>query len=401
MTQTSRQRLGLAAAAIALLALIAWWGSNASIGYRSQLRCCVFDPGTGGAQGLTLWARQLGFPTRPLEDPLWEAVGRQEFKQGNCFLTAGDGTWSPWDEELSQERWNAIHRWISRGNTLIVLTTAPSELPSVFRDDVLGSPLQSYRAPPGHWARNSEGGEEAWPLERSVTDEPQTSVVSLPDHQSLTVRADGPRWAKVGAHAVTAADGLGIVWLRQEIGAGAVYVLLDDFAWTNSGFDSAGNAEALAALLNRELHGGVLGFDEYRHGHGRVESFAGFLLALPGAGVFCLIAAALAAIYLAGRNVRFGRLLPFEVVERRSAREYVEAAAFLNQRARAAPLAVESIVRRIRSISRRRGTTNAELQELLPQGERFVASGARPANPAQACALVRQLVAQRKKLYGS
>src|SRR5580658_8776228 len=106
-------------------------------------------------------------------------------------------------------------------------------------------------------------------------------------------------------------------------------------------------------VLAREVQGGVFGFDEYRHGHGRVESFSTFLLRLPGAGNFCLIAAVLVGIYFFGRNVRFGPPELFVVPERRTAREYVEAAAFLNQRARAAPLAVESIVRRIRAISLR------------------------------------------------
>jgi hypothetical protein len=347
--------------------------------------------------GLTLWARQLGFHAQALEDPLWETVGRSEFRQGNCFLTAGDGSWSPWNEELSPERWSLIRRWISRGNVLIVVTTAPSSLPQVVLDDVLGSAAESGRT---HSTAKPGVEDEPLPFESSVAEDPQTSVVALPENQSLTVRADGPRWSKVHDREQTAADGRGIVWVRETIGSGAVYVLLDDFALTNSGFDAAGNAEALAALLKREVHGGVFGFDEYRHGHGRVESFSAFLLGLPGASAFCLIAAVLVLIYFAGRNVRFGRPLPFDAVERRSGREYVEAAAFLNQRARAAPLAVESIVRRIRSIDRRRGKTNSELQELLRQGERFIASGLRPANPSQATALVRKLVAQRKKLYG-
>jgi hypothetical protein len=145
----------------------------------------------------------------------------------------------------------------------------------------------------------------------------------------------------------------------------------------------------------------VFGFDEYRHGHGRVESFAVYLLRLPGANAFCLIAVSLAGIYLLGRNIRFGPPETFVLVERRSAREYVEAAAFLNQRARAAPLAVESIVRRLRAIALRRGRSNAEMEELLSQAERFAASGARPANPGEICGLARRLIAMRKKLYGS
>ena len=63
-------------------------------------------------------------------------------------------------------------------------------------------------------------------------------------------------------------------------------MLLDDFAWTNSGFDGEGNAEALAAILSRELRGGVFGFDEYRHGHGRANRLPFTCCGCPGQLLF-------------------------------------------------------------------------------------------------------------------
>jgi hypothetical protein len=393
MTRISRQKLWLPAILVALLVMVAWWGASASIGYESALRCCAFDPGTGGGLGLFHWGRQLGIPVQALQDPLWEAVATTSAREGNCFLTAGDGPWSPWGEELTQEQWTTIQHWIARGNALIVITTDPSALPKVFVDDL-------FRFDPNAVGPKTAPHEVSL-FQPSVAASPETSTAALPGHRSLTIRADGPRWGKGLKGGESAADGTGVVWHRESVGKGAVYVLLDDFAWTNSGFDSAGNADALAALLARELRGGVFGFDEYRHGHGRVESFAVYLLRLPGANAFCLIAVSLAGIYLLGRNIRFGPPETFVLVERRSAREYVEAAAFLNQRARAAPLAVESIVRRLRAIALRRGRSNAEMEELLSQAERFAASGARPANPGEICGLARRLIAMRKKLYGS
>jgi hypothetical protein len=109
----------------------------------------------------------------------------------------------------------------------------------------------------------------------------------------------------------------------------------------------------------------------------------------------------LVGLFLLGRNIRFGAPEPYVVVERRSAREYVEAAAFLNERARAAPLAVESIVRRLRSVGLKRGHLSAEMAELLQQADRVAASAERPAKPTEICALVRRMIALRKKLYGS
>ncbi len=401
MRSISRRKLWLAAAAVILVLLIAWWGGSASISYHSPLRCCVFDPGTGGGLGMVRWARQLGISARGLEDPLWEAVGRPEFGQGNCFLTAGDGPFSPWGEELTGEEWLPIRSWIARGNALVVMTTNPSSLPISMVDDVLGSKTNG-RPAAGAPSKNKPNPVDEIPfLQSSVPENPPVATVALTGGQSLTVRADGPRWPEKLERGETAADRKGVVWLRKEIGKGAIYILLDDFAWTNTGFDHPGNADALAAVLAREVRGGVFGFDEYRHGHGRVESFSTFLLTLPGAGAFCLIAAVLVGVYFFGRNVRFGPPEPFVVAERRTAREYVEAAAFLNQRARAAPLAMESIVRRIRAISLRRGHQHPELQELLREGERFVESGDRPANPATVCTLARKLIALRKKLYGT
>ncbi|HET6323927.1 MAG TPA: DUF4350 domain-containing protein [Planctomycetaceae bacterium] len=445
MTRNARRKLWVPLAALVLVGLIAWWGTSASVGYRSPLTCCTFDPETGGGLGLALWARQLGLPLRNLQDPLWEAVANVESREGNCFLTAGNGPWSPWHEDLTREQWTEIEHWLVRGNSLIVITTDPSTLPKVFVDDLFHSapPLaesaekvksrvealtekthsEKKRSGKSDNEQTSEPStrrdaeeEESLLFSHVVPPNPPTSLVSIPGQQSLTVRADGPRWTKISTPGESAADGKGVVWLRQPVGKGAVYVLLDDFAWTNAGFDGAGNADALAALLAKELREeptrrgavpgtekrrGVFGFDEYRHGHGRVESFAAYLLKLPGGSAFLLIAFLLAGVYFLGRNVRFGPPEPYVLVERRTAREYVEAAAFLNQRARAAPLAVESVVRRLRGLALRRGHSNTEMDELLRQAERFVASSARPAKPSEVCGLVRNLIALRKKLYGS
>jgi hypothetical protein len=160
MNRVSRQKLWLLAAAVGLVLVVALWGANASIGYRSQLRCCIFDPGTGGGLGLTLWAQQLGIPVRALKDPLWEAVGRTDAPAGNCFLTAGDGSWSPWEEDLSREQWIPIQRWIARGNALVVMTTNPWALPKVFVDDVFESSPVVHRRSTDHSALASIDEEE-------------------------------------------------------------------------------------------------------------------------------------------------------------------------------------------------------------------------------------------------
>ena len=98
---------------------------------------------------------------------------------------------------------------------------------------------------------------------------------------------------------------------RIPVGSGAVYVLLDEFAWTNTGLDQGDNARVLAEILGREIRGGALAFDEYRHGHGRAESFLAYLLNLPGSSAIMWLGVDLGASLLlwperpaqAGRSV--------------------------------------------------------------------------------------------------
>jgi hypothetical protein len=306
------------------------------------------------------------------------------------------------------ERWNAIARWIARGNTLIVITTNPSSLPPAFFQGVFGS-VPAAVAPISTRESTPRSGQSPWTADsarRSFRDsavpaEPKVEVLSLPNHQSLTVNAEGPRWLRIPEKFETAGDKRGTVWHRAPLGSGTVYVVLDDICWTNAGFDRGGNAAALTSVLQRELHGGVLGFDEYRHGHGRVESFAVYLTALPGATSFFWVAAVLAGLYLLGHNVRFGPAEEFHIVERRTSREYVEAVAYMNQRARAAPLAVEAVLRRLRYLAAQRGRSTPELQSAFLQAQAFARSDARPAKPSAACSLVRKLLRLREQLYGA
>ena len=73
---------------------------------------------------------------------------------------------------------------------------------------------------------------------------------------------------------------------RIPVGKGAVYLLLDEFAWTNAGLDAGDNARVLAEVLSGEIRGGVVALDEYRHGHGRSGSFFTYLVELPGSSAF-------------------------------------------------------------------------------------------------------------------
>ncbi len=195
-----------------------------------------------------------------------------QLRTGNCFLTAGDGSWSPWGEELAREEWAPLQNWIARGDALIVITNDPSTLPKILLNELwpadanggfkVGSaaPATVNGGVPDDSSHAKSRKESADEKDSSDEEEPEfgssavaaappTSTADLPGNQMLTVRADGPRWSKPPNQAESARDVNGVMWIRKSIGKGSLYVLLDDFAWTNSGFDADGNAKALAALL--------------------------------------------------------------------------------------------------------------------------------------------------------
>ena len=188
---------------------------------------------------------------------------------------------------------------------------------------------------------------------------------------------------------------------RIPVGQGAVYILLDDFAWTNAGLDHGDNARVLAEILGREIRGGVLAIDEYRHGHGRTESFLTYLMNLPGSSAFLELAVIWVLLSYYGRSVR---LKPVEVYverERRTAQEYIDAVAQLYERARAAPLVVEAVARRLRQLARTSAAHPAAVEALLQSAEDYTKTKERPASPLAAIDLVRKLIQLRKRIYGT
>ena len=151
-------------------------------------------------------------------------------------------------------------------------------------------------------------------------------------------------------------------------------------------------------ILGRELRGGVLAFDEYRHGHGRAESFLVYLLNLPGSSAFLWLGVIWALLYCYGRNVRLKPVEAYVEHERRTAQEYIDAVAQLYERARAAPLVVEAVARRLRQLSRsRRRNARRRSTALLQTAEDYVKKEERPASPTAAIDLVKQLIQLRKK----
>jgi hypothetical protein len=391
---------------------LAFVGSRLRDSYRTPLTGCARDDGTGGASGVFRWADQIGIPVRLLDVPIWEASQSLGERAGNCVLTMGNGSWSPTGEDLEPANWQSTRDWLSRGNTLIVVTTAPGSLPRALRQDLITSTFSETAAEPASFL-----GQE------SVDNRPETTKAPVTSGGILTIESQGPRWRvsstrKPGpgapetnpsplAHDTDparwqlAGDRRGGVLFRIPVGQGAVYVLLDEFAWTNAGLDQGGNARVLAELLGREIRGGVLAFDEYRHGHGRTESFLTYLLNLPGSSALMWLAAIWALLYFHGRNVRLKPVEPYVERERRTAQEYIDAVAQLYERARAAPLVVEAVARRLRQVSRSSAEQSHSVEVLLRSAENYTKSVERPASPIAAIHLVTELIQLRKRIYGT
>ncbi len=415
----TRSRWILLAAMALGVVILAYSGSRLRVSYRTSLSGCARDHGTGGASGIVRWADRIGIPVQLLEVPIWEASQPLRAPAGNCVLTMGDASWSPTGEDLEPANWQRTRDWLSRGNTLIVVTTAPQALPRALRQGLIPSTLREAAAESASLAAEST----SFIGQRSVDSRPETAQAPVTTGGILTVERKGPRWivsSTPGPGPVAsetdpppiardpdpgrwqlAGDQRGGVLFRITVGQGAVYVLLDEFAWTNTGLDHGDNARVLAELLGREIRGGVLALDEYRHGHGRAESFLTYLLNLPGSYALIWLAAIWAMLYFHGRNVRLRPVEAYVERERRTAQEYVDAVAQLYERARAAPLVVEAVARRLRQLSRSWAEHPPSVEVLLQSAENYTKSEERPASPIAAIHLVQQLIQLRKRIYGT
>jgi hypothetical protein len=387
------------------------FGSRLRVSYRTPLTGCMRDNGTGGASGLARWADRIGIPVRSLEVPVSEASEALPQPAGNCVLTMGNGPWSPAGDALDPVSWRNAHDWLARGNALIIVTTAPQDLPKTLRQDLVPANIVETTTEPGPSFS-----------EPTVDSRPETTAVPVTVGGDLAVETKGPRWSvpkaegaapdpkapapsapgKDPARWLMAADGRGGVLYRIPVGRGAVYVLLDEFAWTNAGLDHGDNARVLAGILHREeVRGGVLAFDEYRHGHGRTESFLAYVLNLPGSSALMAMAAIWGLLCYYGGNVRLRPVEPYVERERRTAQEYIDAVAQLYERARAAPLVVGAVARRLRQVARSSAERQPAVETSLQRAEHYAQGEDRPASPTAAIRIVNELVQLRKRIYGT
>ncbi|HWL09125.1 MAG TPA: DUF4350 domain-containing protein [Planctomicrobium sp.] len=367
-----------------LLLLVAVTGSQFSLGKHSSLTCIIEDTRTGGGAGVFAWANRMGIDAVPLRTPLWE-IGDELEGQGHCVITAGDRNWAAaHSSSFQQEHWKRLHDWVASGNTLIAITNRSSSLPYQMIEEFTQSTDADNPVELRNAARNSSFSKEEelriptwWGGEMAVQMK-SGSLVNYPSELRL---------AGIGDKTILA---------KRPLGEGNLYLLMDGTAWTNERFDQADNAATLARILNDSLsENGVLTIDEYRHGYGRVESFVTFLVALPGAASFLWMSLIWGLFWMVSRMKRLSPVEPFIDEPRRTAFEFIQSMASLNQRARAAPLAVNAVAQRVRYLLHKRGQLTEANMASLDRATQSVASEPRPTVPRAEIQIVKELIQLR------
>lgn len=365
---------------------------------RSALSCIVEDDRTGGGAGVQAWAQKMGFTTFPLRSPIYD-IPPELSPLGNCLITAGNSGWDPLGRELQDEHWQVVSNWIRAGNTLIVITANPESLPPLIED--LFTKKEEILAPGFGDTGRPAAFEQS---RRSPFSMAKVEYQSIPTrwHAFFSVHADGPRLKHLRPDWQIAGEGESTVLAGRPLGLGMLYLLLDESAWSNERFDQGDNAATLGRILKQNMGpDGVLAFDEYRHGYGRVESFVSLFLRLPGASSMALMGITWGAFCLWAGSRRIGPPDEYHEVERRTVSEYIESVAAMNQRARAAPLAIQSVLQRVRSLLQKKGVKNDVIEGTFQRAAQRAELATRPPVPTQEIKLVCELIRLRKEFYGT
>ncbi len=395
MSRIASSRALLLVAFVVLVGATALLGRRLAVQSRSELSCVVEDDRTGGGSGIREWADRLGYATHPLRAPLYEA-GTELSSLGNILITAGNDSWSPFGGEPSVDDWSGVEAWIRAGNTLIVISSEPTTLPSPvtrhFTSDLTRLAADGPVTPTMEPAARP----------RSLLAAKEMALVPAWWGGQLSVDQAGPRIKNLPPEFHLGGSGTATVLAGRPMGQGMVYLLLDEGAWTNERFDQADNAATLARILQRQLSdGGALAFDEYRHGYGRIESFTTLFLSLPGARAFAGMATAWGLFCLWGATRRLSPPDEYREIERRTALEYIESVAAMNQRARAAPLVVGAVLERVRYLCQKRGVVTDSANAILDQAAQLAHSAERPAAPTRDTEMVTKILNLKKEFYGT
>jgi hypothetical protein len=261
-----------------------------------------------GLRGLYLTLERLGYRPRRHVESLTSLEG------------AGALVIAEPVQELEQEEWTALARWVEKGNLLLLLSDSGR----------LFEPKRPRAYPPALPATAS-------PLQPA----PVTVGAPGPVVQS-TYRLKMTGWKAGGGAGPPLiplyADGQGPVVSMARWGKGWVLLSCSPWSISNEGIAQGSN---LALFLNViDVYGAGKGqpiyFDEYHQGHARGGGALGLLAPVARFGVAQLVFALLLLVFAVAW--RFGGAIPLGLGERRSRAEYLGAMTSLVRRAGALEL---------------------------------------------------------------
>ena len=320
-----------------------------------------------------------------------------EYNQNNptTFIIVGNVR-----REISEKDAEDLLRWVSDGNTLIVIdreppkslttTTANWEIsfgepqnfpvyntdpsdqkqmtaatdaarptqPTIFVKNVNGVQLSRFassvnlkrfaeqnpnrnqpqiRTVPAPIDENEANEDQSSGTDETYTVQTEKSDES-PDEETESEALDAPF--------VHLADGGRNILVDAPFGSGKIVFLTDPFIVANGGINLADNAQIAVNIA--ASNGGIIAFDEYHQGYGANDNLIlDYFAETPVTAIFLQIALLVGLIFFA-QSRRFARALPDEEASRLSKLEYVSAMAELQQRTKAYDLAMENIYKDFR-----------------------------------------------------
>jgi hypothetical protein len=280
----------------------------------------TYNAASAGYKALYLWLREIAVPVKRWESPLTELPREAE------VMLMMSPRLGPGPGEL-----NALETWVRDGGTLVLVSSPWNSFAKHFGFEMKTRPHDQKREEkilsfqPGPYIRG----------QRTIMSKIHAGVDSRKPQAIVHSR-----------------DAFGNLIMVLEEGKGRVIMIADPSLFSNLYLREGDHARLALDLLLTHLDEGLLLFDEYHHGYGRVTSVAGYVFRseafVPLLQVMFLVLLLWAA---AGR--RFGPARPLKREIERSSMEYVRAMAQLFQRVKARRIALESVLRWLDEETRR------------------------------------------------
>ncbi|MCE5315539.1 MAG: DUF4350 domain-containing protein [Armatimonadota bacterium] len=277
----------------------------------------------GGVKALYETLRALDYPVRRNNAKLTDGID-----DGVLFIV------SP-ETPVSHDEWDAVRRWIERGNLLVIAANKPPE------PRKLGEEPKSTSARPVLPSFISPGVQSV----RMAGDERiDSSEIALDDLGALTTSVETTA-AATRSVVPLYRDKAGTVVAMSSWGRGSVIMLSDGWPVSNQGIERGNNfLMVLNALNHREPDRKMtVTFDEFHHGYAERKGIMSLIDTPARLGLALILLAFLLLVFAASR--RFGRPVPL-IEQTRQRGEYLSSMASLLRKAQATDIVRDELGRR-------------------------------------------------------